>query len=76
MSKKKPTVLMILDGYGPVSYTHLDVYKRQALDTINDAFDKLLDSLYEDDRMKIQTDIAVLKTLLSQEGLVDDGLHM
>ena len=46
------------------------------LDTINDAFDKLLDSLYEDDRMKIQTDIAVLKTLLSQEGLVDDGLHM
>ena len=47
-----------------------------ALDTINDAFDKLLDSLYEDDRMKIQTDIAVLKTLLSQEGLVDDGLHM
>ena len=47
-----------------------------ALDTINDAIDKLLDSLYEDDRMKIQTDIAVLKTLLSQEGLVDDGLHM
>ena len=37
---------------------------------------QLLDSLYEDDRMKIQTDIAVLKTLLSQEGLVDDGLHM
>ena len=47
-----------------------------ALDTINDAFDKLLGSLYEDARMKIQTDIAVLKTLLSQEGLVDDGLHM
>ena len=25
-----------------------------ALDTINDAFDKLLDSLYEDDRMKFR----------------------
>ena len=22
---------MTMDGYGPVSYTHLDVYKRQAL---------------------------------------------
>lgn len=47
----------------------------RTLDTINQAFDKLLDSLYEDDRMKIQMDISVLKTLLAQEGLVDDGLH-
>ncbi len=47
----------------------------RTLDTINDAFDKLLDSLYEEDRMNIQADIAVLKTLLAQEGLVDDGLH-
>ena len=26
---KKPLMLCILDGFGSVSYTHLDVYKRQ-----------------------------------------------
>lgn len=41
------------------------------LDTINFAFENLLDSLYEDTRMDISTDIAVLETMLAQEGLTE-----
>ncbi|MDO4554614.1 MAG: 5-bromo-4-chloroindolyl phosphate hydrolysis family protein [Lachnospiraceae bacterium] len=41
------------------------------LDTINFAFENLLDSLYEDTIMDISTDITVLETMLAQEGLTD-----
>ena len=41
------------------------------LDTINYAFENLLDSLYEDTMMDISTDIAVLETMLAQEGLTE-----
>lgn len=47
----------------------------QTLDTINLAFERMLDSLYEEDTMDISSDIQVLQTLLAQEGLTDDGLH-
>ncbi len=47
----------------------------QTLDTINFAFERMLDSLYEQDTMDISSDIQVLQTLLAQEGLIDDGLH-
>lgn len=40
-----------------------------SMDTINDAFEKLFDSLYEDVAMEVATDISVLNTLLAQEGL-------
>lgn len=39
------------------------------LDTINIAFENLLDDLYEDEAMDISTDISVLETMLMQEGL-------
>ncbi len=76
-----PKTMRLVTAYRDLD--HVDTEKarqskeqiERALDTINDAFDKLLDSLYEEDRMNIQADIAVLKTLLAQEGLVDDGLH-
>ena len=44
------------------------------LDTINFAFENLLDSLYEDTIMDISTDIAVLETMLAQEGLTEQEL--
>jgi len=47
----------------------------QTLDTINLAFERMLDSLYEDDTMDISSDIQVLQMLLAQEGLTDDALH-
>ncbi len=39
------------------------------LDTINYAFERLLDSLFEDAAMDVSTDISVLETMLAQEGL-------
>lgn len=77
-----PTTMRLVTAYRDLDGVDTENAKQsreqieRTLDTINQAFDKLLDSLYEDDRMKIQTDISVLKTLLAQEGLVDDGLHV
>ena len=44
------------------------------LDTLNLAFEKLLDSIFEDTAMDVSSDISVLNTLLAQEGLTDDDL--
>lgn len=42
------------------------------LDTLNLAFEKLLDSVFQDTAMDVSSDISVLQTLLAQEGLTDD----
>lgn len=39
------------------------------LDTLNLAFEKLLDSVFQDTAMDVSSDISVLHTLLAQEGL-------
>ncbi|MGV8905834.1 MAG: 5-bromo-4-chloroindolyl phosphate hydrolysis family protein [Acetobacterium sp.] len=41
----------------------------ETLNTINDAFENLLDSFYEGTAVDISTDISVLHTMLAQEGL-------
>lgn len=46
------------------------------LDTIDLAFEKLLDSLYEDEAMEVSSDISVLKTLFAQEGLTKKDFDM
>jgi hypothetical protein len=46
----------------------------QTLDTLNLAFEKLLDSLFADTALDVSSDISVLQTMLAQEGLTDDGL--
>ncbi|KLE14772.1 5-bromo-4-chloroindolyl phosphate hydrolysis family protein [Clostridium sp. C8] len=43
----------------------------KSIDVINIAFEKLLDDLFEDVALDISTDISVLKTLFTQEGLTD-----
>lgn len=43
----------------------------KSIDIINIAFEKLLDDLFEDVALDISTDISVLKTLFTQEGLTD-----
>ena len=42
------------------------------LDTLNAAFEKLLDSVFQDTAMDVSSDISVLHTLLAQEGLTGD----
>lgn len=49
--------------------TSAKVEIENTLDTINEAFLKLLDSLFEDAAMDVSTDITVLQTMLAQEGL-------
>jgi len=44
------------------------------LDTLNGAFEKLLDELFADTALDVSSDISVLHTLLAQEGLTEDGL--
>ncbi len=40
------------------------------LDTINDAFEKLLDSLFTDMAWDVSSDISVMKTMMARDGLV------
>ena len=46
----------------------------ETLDTLNLAFEKLMDDLFEDTALDVSSDISVLHTLLAQEGLTEDGL--
>ena len=47
----------------------------KALDTINDAYEKLYDSMYAEAAMDVASDISVLQTLLAQEGLTKDDFN-
>lgn len=44
----------------------------KSIDIINNAFENLLDDLFEDAVLDISTDISVLKTLFKQEGLTEE----
>ncbi len=44
-----------------------------AMDTINEAFEKLLDSLFQDMAWDISSDISVMKTMMAQDGLTSEG---
>ena len=46
----------------------------ETLDTLNLAFEKLLDNLFADTALDVSSDISVLQTMLAQEGLTEDGL--
>ena len=77
-----PMTVKLLNAYAemdsqPVQGETMISSKREieaTLDTLNLAFEKLLDDLFEDTAMDISSDISVLQTLLAQEGLTEDGL--
>ncbi len=48
---------------------------KQTLDTINSAFEKLLDQLFKDLAWDISTDISVMETMLAQEGLAENTIN-
>jgi 5-bromo-4-chloroindolyl phosphate hydrolysis protein len=72
-----PTTLKILDAYRefdyqPVEGENISTAKKEienTMDTINLAFENLLDGLFVDAAMDISTDISVLQTMFAQEGL-------
>ncbi len=42
-----------------------------AMDTINDAFERLLDKLFETTAWDVSSDISVMKTMMAQDGLME-----
>lgn len=77
-----PMTVKLLNAYAemdaqPVAGETIRSSKReieQTLDTLNAAFEKLLDSVFKDTALDISSDISVLHTLLAQEGLAEDEL--
>lgn len=72
-----PTTLKLVDKYRqydemeiqPPSILHAKQEIENALDTIDEAYNNLLDSLFHDDTLDVTTDIEVLQQVLQQEGL-------
>ncbi|MCD8218744.1 MAG: 5-bromo-4-chloroindolyl phosphate hydrolysis family protein, partial [Clostridiales bacterium] len=83
MSYYLPTTKKLLDAYqeldsqpvagNNISSTKIEVDK--TIDTLNVAYEKLLDSLFENRAWDISSDISVLHTILAQDGLKEDELH-
>lgn len=78
-----PMTVKLLNAYAemdaqPIQGQTIVQSKREieaTLDTLNLAFEKLLDSIFKDTALDVSSDISVLQTLLAQEGLTDDGLY-
>ncbi len=78
-----PTTVKLLEAYlelnaQPIDGENIRSSKREieaTLDTLNLAFEKLLDSLFQETAWDVSSDISVLHTMLAQEGLTDDGLR-
>ena len=77
-----PMTVKLLKAYAdmdaqPVQGENIQNSKREieaTLDTLNTAFEKLLDSIFKSTALDVSSDISVLNTLLAQEGLTDDEL--
>ncbi|MBQ8834943.1 MAG: 5-bromo-4-chloroindolyl phosphate hydrolysis family protein [Oscillospiraceae bacterium] len=77
-----PMTVKLLNAYAdmdaqPVQGETIQASKREiedTLDTLNLAFEKLLDSVFQDTALDVSSDISVLQTLLAQEGLTEDEL--
>lgn len=73
-----PTTLKLLNSYEefdnqPIQGENIKTAKEQiekTLDTINLAFENLLDQLFTDEVLDVSSDISVLETMLKQEGLM------
>lgn len=72
-----PTTLKLLDAYidldeQPINSENIDTSKKEiihTLETLNIAFEKILDSIFRDKVWDVSTDISVLNTVLEQDGL-------
>lgn len=77
-----PTTMKLFEAYEeldaqPVQGENIISSKKEiedTIDTLNIAFEKLLDSLFQDTAWDVSSDISVLHTMLAQEGLTEDGL--
>lgn len=75
-----PTTVRLLEAYQeldsqPVDGENIRSSKAEieaTLDTLNLAFEKLLDDLFQDTAWDVSSDISVLRTMLAQEGLTEN----
>lgn len=78
-----PTTVKLLEAYQELSAQPVDGDNIRAsmkeiedtLDTLNVAFERLLDNLFQDMAWDVSSDISVLQTMLAQEGLTEDGMR-
>ena len=83
MSYYLPTTLKLLNAYDRmsgqgVSGENIDGTMKRVedmMETIVQAFEKQLDSLFGAEALDISTDITVLDNMMAREGLVDDMIH-
>lgn len=74
-----PTAIKLLEAYKdldgqPVQGENIISSKREieeTLDTLNGAFEVLLDDMFQDTAWDVSSDVSVLKTMLAQEGLTE-----
>lgn len=72
-----PTTVKLIDNYIQISEKPTDSVKsslksmEQTMDLVNDGFMKILDNIYEEKIMDLSSDMSVLKSMLRQEGLLD-----
>lgn len=79
-----PMTVKLLDAYEdmdsqPVQGTNIHSSKKEieaTLDTLNDAFTILLDSIFKDAAWDVSSDITVLHTMLAQEGLTKNDFTL
>jgi hypothetical protein len=78
-----PTTMKLLQAYieldkQPLAGENIISTKqeiKEALGTINTAFENLLDSLFQDMAWDISSDISVMKTMMAQDGLTGEGIR-
>lgn len=76
-----PTTVKLLHAYEeldaqPIQGANILSSKKEiedTLDTINQAFENLLDSFFQDAAWDISSDISVLQAMLAQEGLTNSA---
>ena len=79
-----PTTVKLLDAYEdmdkqPIQGENIRSAKKEiedTLDTLNTAFEKLLDSIFQDAAWDVSSDISVLNTVLAQEGLTESAFQV
>lgn len=79
-----PTTIKLLEAYQelneqPIEGENISASKKEieaTLDTLNYAFEKILDDLFHRTAWDVSSDISVLNTMLAREGLTDDGMKL
>lgn len=78
-----PTSIKLLEAYAQmdkmeVQGENIVNSKREieeTLDTLNVAYEKFLDDMFKEDAWDISSDVSVLKSMLAQEGLTENGFE-